>query len=159
LKLGDAFPPDLRRASVIANVRKGLVTRDFLEEITHPKIKIFILVGLEIDSLTAKFVLINSAIPLFIQRDPEKRSCQLEIGPDKYDFLDHTSYADCQMVISVPIRKLVDRLLKGEAEIRGHLSDTDLQLVLGYVTASKSVARNDKTAVAAPFSLPAGFWD
>jgi len=147
LKLGDAFPPDLRKATIISNLRKGLVSRDFREEISHPKIKIFILAGLDLRRMDAKLVLINSEIVKFAQNRPALRERHIEIGQAEYSFLRHTSYIDCTYVVTTPFRKLTNRLLSGKAEILGHLSEPHLERLVEEVERASTVRGRDKEVI------------
>lgn len=137
------------------NVRQGLAVRDHVAEIIHPKIKRFILVGLDCDSMTAKLVMINSQIPSFVIGKPHLECSQMLLCESNYpDILDHDSYVNCLEVISVDFLKLHDRLRCRKAEILGHLSSEDIKVLIDHLRASKSVVKKDKEIVQRPIILP-----
>jgi hypothetical protein len=155
LKLGEAFPPGLVVEIVDQNIRKGLVVRDFLQEITHPKTKRFILVGLDHDSMTAKLVIINSKIPAFVTGKPHLERLQIPLSPADYsEIIDHDSFVNCMEIISIDFLKLQQRLYGQQAQILGHLSAADTQRLIATLLSAKNISRENKRILSAPLERP-----
>lgn len=137
------------------HIRQGLAVRDHVAEITNPKIKRFILVGLDNESMTAKLVMINSEIPGFVKGKPHLECRQMLLSEIDYpDILEHVSYVNCLEVISVDFAKLYNRLCSRQAEILGHLGSDDLAQLIRHLLETKTVSGKDKKVVQKPIAMP-----
>ncbi|MFH1112560.1 MAG: hypothetical protein V1792_01440 [Pseudomonadota bacterium] len=155
MKLGEAFPPGLAIQITDQNIKRGLVVRDHLQAMKPPKIKRFVLVGLDVASMTAKIAIINSKIPPFAVGKPRLESLQIPLSPVGYaELVNHDSFINCMEVISVDFQKLRKRLYDQDAQILGHLSDADTKLVISKLLSAKSISKNDKTVLQSPINLP-----
>ncbi len=134
-------------------LKKGLVIRDYFDEIWDSKIKMAVLVGSNSVDQTLKFVMINSRITQMAQSKPELRDRHVLIAPQSYPFLKTLSHISCTQIISRHLSKLQRRLDTGDAQIRGELSRGDLTKVIEQICLAKTVSRKDQRIVSAKFRL------
>lgn len=86
---------------------------------------------------------INSRIHPLIEKNPTLRTCQVDIDPAMYNFLDHTSYIDCT--------KINDEFdleqVASSGGYRGNLSDTDLLRVIEAINSAPTISPVDKDLI------------
>ena len=93
--LADFFSDDLRKDFSQRNVKVGSVLRLKVEDTKPPKVKIFIIIGQNIEGFSLATLYINTDINFNINFSQELIDLQIPISKKDYSFLDHNSYVDC----------------------------------------------------------------
>jgi hypothetical protein len=106
--------------------------------------KLFIVIGENEDRLVG-FFFINSKVSHYIARSPQFYAMQMSIRRSDYpDILDYDSFVGCHELMSIPKNDLVEQLRVGDVQIRGHLNEYDVDLMLGAVRDSDLFTEQEK---------------
>ncbi len=94
--------------------------------------KFYIIVGVSGDRICVCSVIINSQINQFIMKRPQLLERQLELTPENYRFLSHTSYINCAQ----PLKGNSTNFLNAAYKSVGALTTEDLRTVQTEVVKS-----------------------
>lgn len=97
--LADFFSDDLRKDFSQRNVKVGSVLKLKVEDTKPPKVKIFIIIGQNIEGFSLATLYINTDINFNINFSQELIDLQIPISKKDYSFLDHNSYVDCSKLM------------------------------------------------------------
>jgi len=141
------FSPEIRRNYVCETLVKGVIIRKYVDNITAPKPKMFVLVGLDFDSFRAIVVFINSEKTDFALSNPEVNSRHIEITPRGYGFLQHRSYINCSQVHSLELNRLINDYFEDISQRLGDLTPEHLALVVREVNSARTVSPKDRNII------------
>lgn len=117
MTLGNYFPPNLKRASVIRRLVPGVVIKICAlmdDGLIHEKR--FLIV--HIDENTVACV-INSDINPIILNNPARRKCQVAIDAANHSFMDRDSHIDCSKIWQYPTDEVISDLEASPDRILG----------------------------------------
>lgn len=138
----------------LQQIKKGLVIRDYVDEIANPKIKMGVLLGINPSTEKLKFVLINSRMTDKARSTPALRDRHVAISPSSYSCLDRVSYIDCTQVVSRSLTTLKERIDRNRESVCGMLLPEDLAKVVNEVGRAVTVKPKDKKLITSEFRLP-----
>lgn len=121
MSLADSFPPAVKRASIIRQLRTGCVVkllRVMDDETIHEKRYVV----LYADEATVVCV-INSAIGKFIANRPELCRCQVALPAAGHPFMDHDSFVDCSKVMRYRTADVVSDLFERPDWVLGEVGE------------------------------------
>jgi hypothetical protein len=142
-----SFPPAIRRDYVSQTLVKGVVIRKYVDNITAPKPKMFVLAGLDFESARAIVIFINSEMTDFALKHPEVNARHIEITPREYDFLHHRSYINCSQAHSLELNRLINDYFEDISQRLGDLTPEHLALVAREVNSAKTVSPKDRSII------------
>lgn len=108
--LGDFFSDDLRKDFSRRNVKVGSVLKLKVKDTNPPKVKIFIIIGQNIEEFSLATLYINTDINFNINFSQELINLQIPISKNDYCFLDHDSFVDCSKLMFKE-RSEIERIL------------------------------------------------
>jgi hypothetical protein len=123
-RLGDQFPSQIREDFCKRNLIRGAVLRAHTEETVPPKIKLFVVWGLEesLDQIGVSFI--NSEIKSI--KSPRLQALQHPLLSKNNPFLIHDSFLECSRIYEKNL-KVVRGLLMANSEVfLGNISPEDL---------------------------------
>lgn len=142
--LGDFFPSELKEAYTDHNITPGSVFRLFSNDTNPPKIKRFVVLGIDSTSICVGILYINSEINVNIFPTEYLKSLHLPIQAKECAFLDHDSFLDCSHIYEIPFEKLKQEFLKSSDIFFGNLGDDDLAKAMQIVASAKTISPKNK---------------
>jgi len=140
LSLGDAFPSSFKDSFSNRKLKPGAVFRLHVPHTTPPKIKRFVVLGIDANKIELAFIFINSnPAP-----NPALRSLQLRLPVGKCPFLDHDSYLDCSQVYEWELQTVKNQLMNSLDVHIGELNSGILKNACNAVASAKTVAKRLK---------------
>lgn len=121
MPLSDFLSPDDKESFVSARFTPRKVIRRHCTFTTPHKPKFLVISSIK--SETA-FLVINSAIPQFIQNKKHLNDCQVLIDKSSHDFLTHDSYVDCTKTYYEDTAQIFSELVADTGSLKGEVSDT-----------------------------------
>lgn len=115
-------------------VKRGSILHGHFDNIEHPKF--FVVIGEDSDNLVG-FFFVNSRIPISIMRDQEHFDMQMQIKKDSYGFLKYDSFICADKINAISKGKLEKDISKNMTQLKGVLTNEDLEMLL-------SASRNSK---------------
>ena len=123
-RLGDHFPPPYREDFCKRNLIRGAVLRAQTELTVPPKIKLFVVWGLEESLNQIGVSFINREITSI--KTPWLQSLQHPLLLNKNPFLTHDSFLDCSRIYEKDLKKVYDLLMEDTGIFLGDISYEDL---------------------------------
>jgi len=106
--------------------------------------KLFVVVGKSKERFVG-FFFINSRLSKHITRNQKFFEMQMHIKRSDYpDVLNYDSFIGCHALTSIAIDDLTDQLQSGDAQIRGHLKDEDIDIMLDVIRGSDLFTQSEK---------------
>ena len=88
----------------------GSVIRQFVTDTTPPKVKYFIIIGIDGNTIALGTVFINSKINSYFYDNPELLQLQIPISSSEYPILSWDSFIDCSDINTRKISEVLDCL-------------------------------------------------
>jgi hypothetical protein len=133
-------------------LRRGLVIYSHFPDIDHPKYYIFM--GLTEEPGIVYGFFINSTPPSLARKNPKILDFQIEITPESYDFLSHTSFINCWKYFIMDFHEMISGLIESPSKIRGHLAETHLQKALDLVKKNPTFSKLEKQTLTENLVIP-----
>lgn len=108
-----------------------------------PKDKFFVVIG-EDESGLVGFFFINSNINQFVQRHKLMLDMQMPIKPENYGFLKYFSYVAGHELAYISKELLISELESGRMQMKGRLTETDLDMLLDAALESPLFSEHEK---------------
>jgi len=135
-RLGDQFPPKYREDFCKSHLIKGAVLKTYVEETVPPKIKLFVIWGMEESFNKIGVSFINSDIAYI--RNKWLRDLQHPLLSRNNPFLTRDSFLDCSRIYEKNFKVVRDLFIEDIDIFLGNISHGDL-------LASEDIIRNAKT--------------
>ena len=113
------------------------------ETTTPPKQKFFVVVGEDADCIVGYFF-INSNINRYVQRQKLLFDMQMQIKRSNYPFLAYDSFIGAHELKTISKTTLSNELQSGETQIKGRLTDDDLNRLLDFARSSDIFSQYEK---------------
>ena len=130
VQLKDLLSNNSIQAATQMQLLPGAILLGPMSNVEHEKF--YIIAGINQNKLCVCSVIINSEINQFIRKRPQLLARQLELAPQKYSFLSHTSYVNCAQ----PLKGDFQYFQNTSYKIVGTLDAKDLNLVQSEIIAS-----------------------
>lgn len=101
--LGDLFPPAQREAFCERHLVPGSVFRVFVHDTKPPKIKRFVVIGVNRGVATIGCLYFNSQVNLNCLGSPELLALQVEFSALDREFLNGDSFLDCSTIHEISV--------------------------------------------------------
>lgn len=137
--LGDAFPDSFKEGFSDRSLKAGSILRLHVKDTTPPKIKIFIIIGEDEDSISLACLYINSDINYRMNFSQELIALQMPLKSKDFDWLHHDSFLDCSKIHpqkKSEIRKILQN--RPDAYI-GDLDEENFNIILETVKSSTTI--------------------
>lgn len=125
-RLGDHFPPRFREDFCKKHLIRGAALRAWAEETTPPKIKLFVVWGIEESLNKIAISFFNSEITSIKQQS--LRALQCPLLSKNNSFLTNDSFLDCSRIYEKDLEKVRDLLMKDTEVYLGNISSEDLSV-------------------------------
>ena len=135
--LGERFPPEYREESFNRQFKPGAVFRLFSEETDPPKIKRFVIIGINQEIKSAAILFINTVS----LSNPNLRQFQYPLEIAERPYLDHGSFVDCTHLYERNIDSLKERFIADPSIHLGEMSASDLNIVKSFVKSTKTIPK------------------
>jgi len=123
-RLGDHFPPQYREDFCKRNLIRGAVLRAQTELTVPPKIKLFVVWGLEESLNQIGVSFINREIRSI--KNPRLQALQHPLLSKNNTFLTYDSFLDCSKIYEKELKKVRDLLIEDTQVFLGNISSKDL---------------------------------
>jgi hypothetical protein len=143
-QLGDFFSDELREQIAMHQLKIGSVLRLHDERTTPPKIKLWVIIGLERNNVLLAYLYINSNINPTIFSSPALKDLHLKLEATGRDYLEHDSFVDCSRMNEADVELIKTRMTHDVRIHLGELSTTDLEDVVEKVKNARTIPRNVK---------------
>lgn len=138
--LGDNFPKEYREEYCERHFKPWAVFRLFSEETTPPKIKRFVVAGINEET--------GQVAILFINTDPLRNPClrkeQMLLKLKGRPYLDHDSYLDCSKIYERSIGKIKEIFLKDTSAYLNMMSEMDISEAKAVIRMSRIISLKTK---------------
>lgn len=124
-------------------IRRGDIYHRFFTTTQPPKDKFFVIVGEDAKCYVGYFF-INSNINAFVQRSEAMQNMQFPLKPSDYPFLSHLSFVAGHQLAKLPKDELLQELYSGEAQYKGRMSESDIELLLNAARNSPLFSEREK---------------
>lgn len=138
--LGDVFPTSCKESFSKRKLRPGAVLRFHVELTNPPKVKIFVVLGLDKKKIDVAFVFINSKPA----PNPALKKLQLHLPVKKCPFLNHDSYLDCSQLYELSLQNVKSKLTHSFDAYLGELDERILKDAYMAVVSAKTVEKQLK---------------
>jgi len=128
---------DLAKSAII----RGVILHGYFKNIDHPKF--FLIIGEHEDDLCGLFF-VNSNINFFTKKHPEFFEMQMLIRKSDYHFLDYDSFIDATKIRTLNKKSIATDICNQKTQIKGSLTENDLDMLLDAVRASKLFSKIEK---------------
>ena len=122
-------------------INRGTILHGSFEGISHSKF--FVIIG-ENDKQLVGFFFINSEINQSIKNKQEQFDMQMYIKRADYNFLDHDSFIGADKIKTINKDKIISDIAAKNIQIKGALTDEDLDILLETVRGSKLFSKIEK---------------
>lgn len=143
--LGDKFAKEYLESLFSRYLKPGAIFKLLTHHTTPPKIKRFVVVGIEEKIFSIAFLFINSEINLNIIKTPHLKSLQMPLAAYDRTYLDHDSYLDCSHLYEWSLHHLKEKYISNTKIYLGQLSDSDLEKAKRHITSAKTITKKLKT--------------
>lgn len=140
MSIGDKFPLAARLAFAERNLIVGAVLRAYVTVTEPPKIKRFVIIGIDDESKLAAVVLINTNKPAL----PTLAPYQYETVAEEREYLDHDCFVDCSRIYPFDFEELRNLILRSPEIILGHVNTFDRNEIRKLAGKSRLIAPADK---------------
>lgn len=137
--LGDSFPPEYREDFCKRRLKKGAVLRTTVDFTNPPKIKRFLIVGLNKENGNVGVIVFNSEINLNIHHAEALRNLQLEFTADGKEYLDRNSFLDCSKIYELMAGSLLKKMVDDIGSDLGEMAEDDLIIVFERLKNAKTI--------------------
>ena len=138
--LGDNFPKEYREEYCERYFKPWAVFRLFSEETTPPKIKRFVLAGINEET--------GQVAILFINTDPLRNQClrkeQMFLESKGRPYLDHDSYLDCSKIYERSIEKIKEVFKNDTSAYLNMMSEGDIMAAKAVISKSRIIPLKTK---------------
>lgn len=139
--LGDAFPQAFKDQQSREIIRPGSVFRAFTKDTNPPKIKRFVILGLDKGSVCVGVLYINTEINTKKFPSDYLKSLHMPLQVQDCDFLEHDSYLDCSYLYEWPLESLRTLFVNDTGVYLGDLGEEVLLDCRRIVVAAKTISR------------------
>ena len=122
-------------------ITRGTVLYGTFENIDHKKF--FVLIGENKEHFVG-FFFINSNIHLSIKNKPAQFEMQMSIKKSNYDFLNYDSFICADKINTINKNKIISDIVNKNTEIKGNLTEEDLDILLNTARNSKLFSKIEK---------------
>ena len=122
-------------------ITRGTILHGSFDDIKHEKF--FIIIG-ENDNQLVGFFFINSEIHQTIKHKKEQFDMQMYIKRADYSFLDHDSFIGADKIRTINKDKIISDIAAKSTQIKGVLTDEDLNILLDAIRSSKLFSKIEK---------------
>jgi len=112
---------------------------NFLEFLTPPKIKRFIITGFSKEKISVATVFINTEINPNVFHNNYLKSLQIELKEEGRDYIDHDSFVDCSNIKEENYVHLKNCLENNPNCNRGTVSDEDLKKITDKLAIANTI--------------------
>ncbi len=144
-KIGDAFPDEERRNSVLRRLRPGTVV--YLEIAFAEGLRSKFLVVAHVDQQCCTLI-VNTDVHPFIEKHPELAVCQVRLDAARHPFLRRDSYIACHDVLRLPTPAVVRDLMADMDRIKGELHDEVRAEVVAAIKRAPTLSLAEQTLFA-----------
>jgi len=131
---------NLNNLAELAVVR-GAVLHGVFENIDHKKF--FVIIGENNEQLIG-FFFINSNIHQSLKNKPAQFEMQMSIKKSNYDFLNYDSFVCADKIKIISKSRIVSDIVNKKTEIKGSLTENDLEMLLNATRNSKLFSKIEK---------------
>lgn len=122
---------------------RGDIFHRFFDTTIPPKYKFFVVVGEDSKNYVGYFF-INSNINQFVSRNKEMSDMQMPLKPENYPFLKYVSFIGGHQLAFLKKSELIEELSSGKTQIKGHVNDDDIQILLDAALESPLFSAKEK---------------
>ena len=142
--IGDSFPASYREQFAKDNLVPGSVIRCFVNDVTPPKEKYFVIIGTTSDKVLVGSIYINSVINPNRFNTAYLKSLHLPVLQADYSFLDHDSYIDCSEIYPKEYSIIAQQIKEDNGLVKGNLTPSDLNKVLSVIKGAATISTTVK---------------
>lgn len=124
-------------------VQRGDIYHRYFTSTNPPKNKFFVIVGEDEHNYIGYFF-INSNINGFVSRNNAMTQMQMPIKPSDYPFLTHVSFVAGHDLATISKNELINDLSSGNAQFKGRMQPSDMQMLLNAALASPLFSAREK---------------
>lgn len=133
---------DIKSSDVV--VEPGLVFKIFDTRTNPPKIKYHVVVGVCEEDVLVGTVRINTSMNVNVHRTMEAQYRCIKLKQEVYNFLDHDSIVDCNLLIPSPLPKIQWMLDHHPQYVIGKLLAVDIEEIKLRMIDAPTISREDK---------------
>ena len=122
-------------------ITRGAILHGHFDDIDHPKF--FVIIG-ETDNHLVGFFYINSNIHNSIKNKPAQFEMQMQVRKSDYDFLSYDSFIGADQIETINKNKVATDIIDKVTQIKGRLTDADLEMLLNALRESKLFSKIEK---------------
>lgn len=142
--LGDHFPTEYRESLCDRYVKPGAVFRLQFPYTNPPKIKRFVMIGINEKLARVGFLFINSQINPNIITTSHLQNLQFLMEAHDRPYIDHDSYLDCSRLYEDNFQRLKDNYVLDTKTYLGQLTEADLVRVKQLVISARTIEKRKK---------------
>ena len=140
LAISDSFPDNFKENFANEYIKVGCVIKTHVRDISNPKEKRFIIIGISQEKALAATIFINSEINPNKFPTTELKNLHLFFNSSGREYLIHDSYVDCSSLYERPIETLKKILISDINSYLGEVNDEDINLIKNTIKKSKTVS-------------------
>jgi hypothetical protein len=154
-KIGDSFPPEMKKSVVRERLRRGLVIKAVIPDVSYAKY--FIFMGYEPEYQEAYGFLINTPKkdPALARKNIAVRDFQVPIEQKTHTFLKYDSEINCFEYYTFEFSEMINALIDSPSKICGDLSPDTLAKVEEAAETNPSFPPYDRNVLTGQLILPA----
>ena len=144
-RIGNEFPPEIRRAFVLEKLVSGCVVRIQVKFPQKTKPKFLVLVA-EDDSVYWTFI-VNSEIHPFIRNREHLYKSQVAIDAASHTFLTHDSYLACHEILKLRREEVIQELISDTSSFKGNISVEIREQILAAIKSAITLNASEKRQI------------
>jgi len=142
--LGDSFPKEHLETLFDQSLKEGAVFRLHVPHTSPPKIKIFVVIGINKSINSLAFLFINSKINPKVVKSQHLQDLQFPVEASGRDYIGSDSYLDCSRLYEWSIESLKGNYISNTGIYLDQLSDVDLAKAKQLATSARTIERRLK---------------
>ena len=144
-RLGNAFPPEIRRAFVLEKLVSGCVIRIQVKFPQKTKPKFLVLIA-EDDSEYWAFIA-NSEIHPFIRSREHLYRSQVAVDAASHTFLTHDSYLACHEILKLRREEVIQELISDTSSLKGNITVEIREQILAAIKSAITLTASEKRQI------------
>jgi hypothetical protein len=125
-KLGSNFPEKYRVEFCDKHLVPRAVLRLHTLHANPPKIKRFVIIGINKDNASVGYLYINKRLNPYIKKNPNLYKLQLSLSQENRSYLNRNSYLDCSQIYESSLEYIQKELISDLEIYIGQMSDSDM---------------------------------
>ena len=137
--LGDKFPEDSKEQFCDRNIRPGAVLRFYVYDTSPPKIKMFLILGINNNASSVGCLYINSEINPNVISSQELMNLQFRMSCADNKFLEYDSFLDCSHIYEKDMSVVREHLRADISIFKGQLPDNMMDAIKSLTASARTI--------------------